>query len=118
MRTATHERLRTTGAKRGADRRSGRTSPRSRRCGSAYLGKQGSVSALLKTLGGDERPSERQAEGPRIHALREAVTAALAARKAALEAAALEARLAAETLDLTLPAPETPARHRSIRSAR
>jgi len=71
------------------------------------LGKQGSVSALLKTLGAMS-PEERQSEGPKIHALREGVTAALAARKAALEGAALDARLAAETIDLTLPAPESP----------
>ncbi len=73
----------------------------------AALGKQGSVSALLKTLGAMS-PEQRQAEGPSVHALREAVTQALAARKAALEGAALEARLAAETIDLTLPAPEAP----------
>ncbi|AJP73483.1 phenylalanine--tRNA ligase subunit alpha [Sphingomonas hengshuiensis] len=66
------------------------------------LGKQGAVTALLKTLGGMS-PDERQAQGPRIHALREAVTAALATRKAALEAAALDARLASETVDMTLP---------------
>ncbi len=73
----------------------------------AFLGKQGSISGLLKTLGGMS-PEERQAEGPRIHALRESVTATLAERKAALEGAALEARLAAERIDLTLPAPEAP----------
>ena len=72
-----------------------------------FLGKQGSISGLLKTLGAMS-PDERQSVGPRIHALREAVTEALAARKAALEAAVLEARLAAETIDLTLPAPERP----------
>ena len=72
-----------------------------------FLGKQGSISGLLKTLGGMS-PEERQAEGPKIHALRESVTAALATRKAALEGAALEARLAAEKIDLTLPAPELP----------
>jgi len=71
-----------------------------------FLGKQGSVSALLKTLGAMS-PEQRQAEGPQIHALREGVSEALAARKAGLEAAALEARLAAETVDLSLPAPET-----------
>jgi phenylalanyl-tRNA synthetase alpha chain len=71
------------------------------------LGKQGSVSALLKTLGAMS-PEQRQAEGPRIHGLRETVTAALAARKEAMEAAALDARLATETVDLTLPAPEAP----------
>lgn len=73
----------------------------------AALGKQGWVSALLKTLG-TMSPEERQAEGPRIHAAREQVTAAIATRKGALEAAALEARLAAERVDLTLPAPATP----------
>ncbi|WEK45646.1 MAG: phenylalanine--tRNA ligase subunit alpha [Candidatus Andeanibacterium colombiense] len=72
-----------------------------------YLGKQGSVSALLKTLGGMS-PEERQAEGPKIHALREAVTGALGTRKDALEGAALEAQLASETLDLSLPAPDAP----------
>jgi len=71
----------------------------------AYLGKQGSISALLKTLGA-LNPEERQATGPAIHALREHVTEALATRKEALEAAALEARLASERIDLTLPAPE------------
>ncbi|MFM6930630.1 MAG: phenylalanine--tRNA ligase subunit alpha, partial [Novosphingobium sp.] len=71
------------------------------------LGKQGSISGLLKTLGAMS-PEERQVEGPKIHALRESVTAALGARKDALEAAALEARLAAERIDLSLPAPETP----------
>ncbi|WP_338467065.1 phenylalanine--tRNA ligase subunit alpha [Novosphingobium sp. ZN18A2] len=73
----------------------------------AALGKQGWVSALLKTLGG-MTPEQRQSEGPKIHAVREAVTAAIADRKAGLEAAALEARLAAERVDLTLPAPEAP----------
>ena len=56
----------------------------------------------------DRSPEERQTTGPKIHALRESVTAALAARKDALEGAALEAKLAAETVDLTLPAPEAP----------
>ena len=73
----------------------------------ALLGKQGSISGLLKTLGAMS-PDERQATGPRIHALREGVTAALTARKAVLEAAALDAKLAGETVDLTLPAPERP----------
>ena len=71
------------------------------------LGKQGWVSALLKSLGG-MTPDQRQSEGPKIHAAREAVTAALADRKGALESATLEARLAAETVDLSLPAPQAP----------
>ncbi len=71
------------------------------------LGKQGAVTALLKTLGGMSA-EERQAQGPRIHALREAVTAALADRKAALEAAELDARLARERVDVTLPVQPAP----------
>jgi len=66
------------------------------------LGKSGSVTGLLKTLGGMS-PEERQTTGPRIHALREAVTEALTGRKAGLEREALDARLAGETLDMTLP---------------
>lgn len=74
----------------------------------AALGKQGAVTQKLKTLGGMSA-EQRQSEGPRIHGLRETVTAALAARKAALEAAALAARLATERLDMTLPAAAIPA---------
>jgi phenylalanyl-tRNA synthetase alpha chain len=66
------------------------------------LGKSGSVTGLLKTLGGMS-PEERQTIGPRIHALREAVSEALTARKTGLEREALDARLAGETLDMTLP---------------
>ena len=66
------------------------------------LGKQGEITALLKTLG-KMSPEERLVEGPRIHDLRESVTAAIAARKEALENAVLEARLASEKLDMTLP---------------
>ncbi len=71
------------------------------------LGKQGSVSALLKTMGAMS-PDERQTQGPIINGLRESVTAALAAKKAALETADLNRRLASEYVDMTLPAPETP----------
>jgi phenylalanyl-tRNA synthetase alpha chain len=68
----------------------------------AALGKQGAITGLLKSLGAMS-PEQRQSEGPRIHGLRERVTAAIAARKAALEAAELERKLATETLDMTLP---------------
>ena len=71
------------------------------------LGKQGRITALLKSLGG-MTPDQRLVEGPAIHALREAVTAAIGERKTALERAALDAKLAAETLDMTLPADRTP----------
>jgi phenylalanyl-tRNA synthetase alpha chain len=71
------------------------------------LGKQGSVSALLKSLG-QMSPEERQQQGPVINGLREAVTNGIAAKKAALETAILNQRLATERLDMTLPAPESP----------
>jgi phenylalanyl-tRNA synthetase alpha chain len=71
------------------------------------LGKQGSVSALLKTLG-QMSPEERQVQGPAINGLREAVSNAIAAKKDALETAILDERLATERLDMTLPAPEEP----------
>jgi phenylalanyl-tRNA synthetase alpha chain len=71
------------------------------------LGKQGSVSALLKSLGG-MTPEERQTSGPAINGLREAVTAAIAAKKTALETALLNERLATERLDMTLPTAAAP----------
>ncbi|WP_265569545.1 phenylalanine--tRNA ligase subunit alpha [Sphingomicrobium nitratireducens] len=71
------------------------------------LGKQGKVTQLLKTLG-KMSPDERKTEGPKIHALREAVQGALDARKAELDRAELEARLKTETLDLSLPTPAAP----------
>ncbi len=71
------------------------------------LGKQGSVTALLKSLGG-MTPEQRQTDGPRINGLREAVAGAIAERKASLEGAALNARLVNERLDLTLPTTAAP----------
>jgi phenylalanyl-tRNA synthetase alpha chain len=71
------------------------------------LGKSGTVTLLLKTLG-SLTPEERQDKGPAVHALREALTQAIAAKKAWLEAAALDARLATEKLDMTLPAETGP----------
>ena len=68
----------------------------------ASLGKKGSVSALLATMG-SLSPDERKVQGPKFNGLRDAVTQAIAARKAQLADAALEARLAAERLDVTLP---------------
>ncbi|MET4666627.1 phenylalanyl-tRNA synthetase alpha chain [Sphingomonas sp. PvP056] len=73
----------------------------------ALLGKQGSITALLKTLG-KMSPDERLEQGPRIQGVREAVTTAIAARKAALDRAELDARLARETIDMTLPADAAP----------
>ncbi|HEX5664041.1 MAG TPA: phenylalanine--tRNA ligase subunit alpha, partial [Xanthomonadaceae bacterium] len=68
----------------------------------SLLGKHGSVTALLKSLG--TLPAEqRKAAGEEINRARDAIGAALAARKLALDDAALDARLATETIDVTLP---------------
>jgi phenylalanyl-tRNA synthetase alpha chain len=74
----------------------------------AALGKKGSVSELLKTLGG-MTPEERQVKGPAINGLKNRVTEALGQRKSELKDAAITARLAAEKLDVTLPVRQSPA---------
>jgi phenylalanyl-tRNA synthetase alpha chain len=73
----------------------------------AALGKKGEISLLLKTLG-QMTPEERQEQGPKINGTRQAVADALATRKQAMETAVLDAKLATEKLDLTLPAPAAP----------
>jgi phenylalanyl-tRNA synthetase alpha chain len=68
----------------------------------SLLGKHGSVTTLLKSLGA--LPAEqRKAAGEEINRARDAIGAAMAARKLALDDAALDARLATETIDVTLP---------------
>ncbi len=71
------------------------------------LGKGGWITLILKTLGNMSQ-GDRQFKGPLINGLREDVSQALTARKAVLETAGLNARLATERLDMTLPAPESP----------
>src|SRR6195256_6475031 len=74
----------------------------------AALGKKGSVSALLATLG-KMSPDERKSEGAKINLAKDAITQALSARRDILKSAALDARLASETIDVTLPLREAPA---------
>src|ERR1044072_2828492 len=73
----------------------------------SVLGKSGTITARLKSLGAMD-PETRAAEAPKIHAHREEVTTAIAGRKAELESAELDRKLATETIDLSLPAPERP----------
>ena len=68
----------------------------------AALGKKGTISALLATLGKLE-PDERKAQGAAINALKDKVTEALASRRAVLKDAALDAQLKREAVDVTLP---------------
>src|SRR4051794_19612739 len=66
------------------------------------LGKNGSLTGLLKELG-KASPDERRARGAALNALKDKLMAAVEARRVELEAEALDARLAAERLDVTLP---------------
>jgi phenylalanyl-tRNA synthetase alpha chain len=73
----------------------------------AALGRNGSVTALLKTLGA-LAPEERKIRGPLINGLKDRVNAALAARRDVLKNAALQERLNSESVDVTLPVREAP----------
>jgi phenylalanyl-tRNA synthetase alpha chain len=66
------------------------------------LGKQGSVSALMKNLG-SMSPEERKEFGPKLNGLKDRVTEAIVVKKATLAEAALDAQLKAEAVDVTLP---------------
>ncbi|MGB0958000.1 MAG: phenylalanine--tRNA ligase subunit alpha, partial [Litorivicinus sp.] len=67
-----------------------------------YLGKKGELTAQLKALGKME-PEARKAAGQLVNVAKQAVEAAIGERKALLTAQALQAQLAAETIDVTLP---------------
>ena len=67
-----------------------------------YLGKKGHLTLQMTTLR-ELPPEERPAAGAVINEAKEQVQQALNARKAELESAALNARLAAETIDVSLP---------------
>ena len=73
----------------------------------AAVGKKGEVSLKMRELG-KMTPEERQVAGPKLNALKDEINSALSAKKAALEDAALDARLAEEWLDVTLPARDRP----------
>ncbi|MGI9323372.1 MAG: phenylalanine--tRNA ligase subunit alpha [Pseudomonadales bacterium] len=67
-----------------------------------YLGKKGQLTDLLKNLG--KLPAaERPAAGAEINQAKETLQLALAERKTALDDAALQSQLAAESIDITLP---------------
>lgn len=68
----------------------------------AALGKKGRISELMKGLG-QMAPEDRKAFGQSVNTVKTAVSEALNARKASLEAGALAERLASERADVTLP---------------
>ena len=67
-----------------------------------YLGKKGQITALLKSLG-QLSAEERPAAGAQINVVKQELQELIGARKNALESAAVETKLAAETIDVTLP---------------
>ncbi len=74
----------------------------------AALGKKGSVSEKMKTLG-KMTPEERKEMGPLLNTLKNRVGDAISARKEVLKEEALSARLASETVDVSQPLRTTPA---------
>jgi phenylalanyl-tRNA synthetase alpha chain len=68
----------------------------------ALLGKSGAITAELKALG-KLSPDERKTRGAEVNAAKEKISVAIAARKQTLEGAALEQRLASESIDITQP---------------
>ncbi len=67
-----------------------------------YLGKKGAFTLQMKTLGKLE-PEQRRVAGQAINQVKSDFQTALESRKQALQAAVLAARLASETIDVTLP---------------
>ncbi|MGO2243497.1 MAG: phenylalanine--tRNA ligase subunit alpha [Halomonas sp.] len=68
----------------------------------SYLGKKGEVTALLKGLG-KLSAEERPAAGERINQAKQTLASEIDAKRQQLDSAALSARLAAESIDVTLP---------------
>ncbi len=74
------------------------------------LGKKGSVSLAMRSLGQLEGDARREA-GQQLNAIKESITTALEARKSTLAEAALNEKLASETVDISLaPRPEAEGR--------
>ncbi|MFA7624074.1 MAG: phenylalanine--tRNA ligase subunit alpha [Pusillimonas sp.] len=67
-----------------------------------FLGKQGALTAMMKNLARLE-PEQKRLEGARINVLKQQVEALLTERRAQLAQAELDKRLAAETIDVSLP---------------
>ena len=67
-----------------------------------YLGKSGQITELLKGLG-KLPPEEKKTAGAEINRAKQAIEEALNSRREAIRLLALEAKLAEESLDITLP---------------
>lgn len=71
-----------------------------------YLGQKGEITQQLQSLG-QLNPEERKAKGAELNIQKTTLLDAVTARKAALDAAELNAKLAEEAIDVTLPADPT-----------
>jgi len=78
-----------------------------------YLGKKGSLTSVLRGLG-SLRDSERPAAGKISNDVRQALESALQERHAELAATAMEARIGAEAVDVTLPGRARPVGSRHL----
>ncbi len=67
-----------------------------------FLGKQGELTELLKSLGGMS-PEERKSAGARVNEAKQAVESALKVRREAIQEAEFQRRIKEETIDVTLP---------------
>jgi phenylalanyl-tRNA synthetase alpha chain len=74
----------------------------------ALLGKSGAITQEMKTLGRLD-PDARKSRGAELNTLKNNVSEALAARRAVLDAAALDERLTAQRIDISAPARPAPA---------
>lgn len=75
-----------------------------------YLGKKGILTSIMKEMK-DLSPEERPAFGQKVNDVRQKAEAALTGAKEAIDSAMEEARLASETIDVTLPAKEQKTGH-------
>ena len=73
----------------------------------ASLGKKGSISEKMKTLG-KMTAEERQVMGPALNGLKTTIAEAIAERRTVLKRAAIEKRLITESVDVTLPVRPSP----------
>lgn len=78
-----------------------------------YLGKKGKITGVLKTLG-QLSPEERKEIGQVANRIRQSLEADINAKQEELSRAEIEARLAAETVDITLPGRVHPHGHRHL----
>ena len=70
-----------------------------------YLGKKGELTAMLKQMG-SLSPEERPAMGQLVNEAKQRLETLIAEKKAEMKQKATEAKLKAETIDITMPAKE------------